>query len=206
MIAFAKPPRRKNSLRLKHVRFLEMLPKIREQARLAFRSATPEAQDDLITEVVANAFVAFSRLVEQGRAELAYPTVLANFAIRQVCAGRLVGTTLNVRDVSSRYAQRSKQIRVERLDQFDQEEGEWREALIEDRTAGPAEIAAARIDVSDWLESLESRKYKIARALARGETTTTLARTVGLTAGRISQLRQELQQSWESFQSQAVDC
>ena len=43
---------------------------------------------------------------------------------------------LNVRDVSSRYAQLAKGFVVERLDQFDADVGEWREALVEDRRLG----------------------------------------------------------------------
>jgi hypothetical protein len=204
MIAFEKSHRRTKSTPAFHSRFLAMLPQIREQARIAFRSAKPEAQEELITEVIANAFVAFARLIERGKADLAYPTPLARFAVRQVCAGRRVGTKLNVRDVSSHYAQLVKSIRVERLDRFDDEQGEWRQALIEDRKAGPAEIAASRIDVGDWFKSLGRGKCKIAKTLARGEATSTVARMFGVTAGRISQLRQELKQSWELFQSQAA--
>ena len=205
MIAFAKAQSRKQqSVPACHERFLEMLPQIREQARMAFRFARPEVREDLITEVIANAFVAFTRLAERGKVELAYPTPLAQYAIRQVRAGRRVGTNLNVRDVSSRYAQRVKSFTVEQLGEFDEQQGEWREALIEDRQAGPAETAAARIDVADWFKSLGRNKRKIAKSLARGEATGTVARLFGLTAGRVSQLRQELKRSWDLFQNQAA--
>ncbi len=142
--------------------------------------------------MVANAFVAFVRLAERDKVDLAYPTPLAQYAIRQVRAGRRVGSKLNVRDVSSRYAQRVKSFAVEQLGEFDDQQGVWREALIEDRQAGPAETAAARIDVADWFKSLGRNKRKIAKSLARGEATSTVARLFGLTAGRVSQLRQEL--------------
>ena len=120
MIAFAKAQcRKQQSVPACHERFLEMLPQIREQARMAFRFARPEVREDLITEVIANAFVAFARLAERGKVELAYPTPLAQYAIRQVRAGRRVGTKLNVRDVSSRYSQRVKSFTVEQLGEFD---------------------------------------------------------------------------------------
>ena len=83
--------------------FLEMLPAIRNQANVAFRDLPPQRQEDLIAEVTANAFVAYTRLVERGLADIAYPTPLALFAIKQVRSGRRVGVTLNVRDVGSRY-------------------------------------------------------------------------------------------------------
>jgi hypothetical protein len=81
--------------------------------------------------------------------------------IRQVCSGRCVGAKLNIRDVSSRHAQVTKGIVLERLDKFDAEEGEWREALVEDRHAGPAQTAAARIDVAAWFLSLARKKRRI---------------------------------------------
>lgn len=204
MIAIAKTQSHKQSVPTCHERFLEMLPQIREQARMAFRFARFEVREDLITEVVANAFVAFVRLAERGKVDLAYPTPLAQYAIRQVRAGRRVGTKLNVRDVSSRYAQRVKKFAVEQLGELDEQHGEWREALLEDRQAGPSETAAARIDVAEWFKSLGRNQRKIAKTLARGEATSTVARLFGLTAGRVSQLRQELKRSWEMFQNQAA--
>ncbi len=36
--------------------FLEMLPKIRRQAKIAFRGRTPEVLEELIEEVVASVF------------------------------------------------------------------------------------------------------------------------------------------------------
>ena len=71
----------------------------------------------------------------------------------------------------------------------------WQEVLVEDRRAsGPAEIAACRIDSSAWLASLPDRNRDIAeQLLATSESTTAAARQFGLTAGRVSQLRRELQ-------------
>jgi len=76
--------------------------------------------------------------------------------------------------------------------------------LIEDRHAGPGEIAAARIDIADWFQKLARQKRKIAKTLARGESTTTAAHMYGLTAGRVSQLRKELKQSWDVFQGESI--
>ena len=97
-----------------------------------------------------------------------------------------------------------KGIHVERLDQFDQETGEWREILVEDRQAGPAETAAARIDVTAWFRLLPTRSRRIAKALARGETTGDVAQMFNVTAARVSQLRRELHDSWQRFQGEPV--
>jgi hypothetical protein len=109
---------------------------------------------------------------------------------------------LNIGDVSSPYCQQRKKIVVERLDRFDADEGQWREVLIEDKTAGPAAIASARIDIGQWFASLPRKKRRIAESLASGECTKTAARKFRVSAGRISQLRREFQDSWEEFQGE----
>ncbi len=68
-------------------RFLAMLPQIRRQALLAFRSAGAEARAELNQEVIALAYSMFDRLVRAGKAGLAYATPLADYSIRQVRAG-----------------------------------------------------------------------------------------------------------------------
>lgn len=186
-----------------HETFLAMLPAIRRQARIAFRDEPVEMREDLVEEVVANTCVAFVRLVERGRADKAFPSALARYAIAQIRDGRRVGNQLNVRDILSPYAQRKKCLRVERLDRFDEQEGVWKEVLVEDRTTTPAELAASRIDFPAFLKTLSRRDRRIAEDLAAGETTGRVARKFRLSAARISQLRRELQQAWQAFHAEA---
>ena len=61
--------------------------------------------------------------------------------------------------------------------------------LVEDRRAGPAETAAARLDLTAWLGTLSKRNRLIAKALSMGETTGDVARRYALSPGRVSQLR-----------------
>ncbi|MCI0331934.1 MAG: hypothetical protein L0228_01755 [Planctomycetes bacterium] len=180
-----------------------MLPKILDCARAAFRDMLPEAREEAVEETVARALTAYVRLVELNKTSVAHPSVLARYAIAQVRSGRQVGGHLNCRDVLSSYAQAKNGIRIEHLDRFVEQNGEWKEALVEDRRAGPAETAAARIDVDTWLRSLSKRNRRIAVLLAKGEATSAVAKRFGLTAGRISQKRQEFHSSWRSFQAQA---
>ena len=184
--------------------FLPLLPRIREHANFAFRTQPPEYREELVAEVVANAFVAFKRLVKRGLSHVAFATPLAKFAIRKVRAGYRVGTKLNVRDVTSEYAQQRKGFTVGRLDRFDARKGEWREVVVEDRKAGPADTAAARMDIAEWLAGLPKQKRRVAETLATGETTKAAARKFHLSPGRISQLRRELERGWQGFQGQAV--
>ena len=181
-------------------KFLSVLPAIREQARFAFRKEDPERRQELTAEVVANCWAAFVRLVQRGLLEVVYPTPLAQYAIRQVRDGRRVGAKLNVRDVSSPYAQRLKRFSLGRLDRFDERTGEWQEILLEDRKAGPADTAAARIDIAAWLASLPKQKRRVAALLATGETTKRAARKFKVSPGRISQTRRELEVAWRNFQ------
>lgn len=199
MIAFAKPTTQTKTALEWQERFLEILPTIRRQARVAFRNEPPERRQDLVAEVTANSWVSFVRLMERGLESIVYATPLARYAIRQVRSGRKTGSRLNVRDVSSEYAQRSRGFHVERLDRYDRDSQEWEELIVEDRKAGPAETAACRIDFHDWLASLPRKLRRIAETLANGETTKTAARRFRLSPGRISQIRRQLKEDWEAF-------
>ncbi len=182
--------------------FLDMLPQIRRQAWIAFRDLRAEAREELIEEVIANAYCAFAQLVQRGKQSVAYPTPLAQFAIRQVRAGRRVGSQLNKHDLLSPYARRIHGLTIERLDQPDQQLVAWHQLLVEDHQAGPAETAAVRIDVAAWLGTLSRQQCRIAKRLALGDSTSEVARRFGLSRGRISQLRSWLRGRWERFQGE----
>jgi len=186
-----------------HDRFLKMLPLICCLARRALRDLTGDNFDDAVQEVIANTLVAYVRLVRKGRADAASATSLARYAVAQFWAGRRVGTRLNVQDVTSDYCQRSKRVRVESLHRWDTQGHEWKEALVEDKTVTPADLAASRLDVPEWLGSLAPRMRRIAETMAMGEPSTFVARKFGISAARVSQLRRELQESWRDFHEPA---
>jgi DNA-directed RNA polymerase specialized sigma subunit len=56
-----------------------------------------------------------------------------------------------------------------------------------------------RCDFSDWLKSLKRRDRRIAEVLAVGERTQNVAKRFKVSAGRVSQLRRELAESWRAF-------
>jgi hypothetical protein len=180
--------------------FLAMLPAIRRVASYTFRHLRRAVREELIAEVVANAFAAFRRLVERGKSALAYPTVLAKFAIRQVRDGRGVGQERNVLDVMSAYGQRRKGFSVLPF-AAGGKRNEWQEMVVEDRCASPADIAGFRIDFAAWLKQLKRSKREVALQLAAGDTTSEVAGHFRMSASRVSQLRNELQQDWEEFQA-----
>ena len=183
-----------------HAAFLGMLPTIIRYAKTCFRDCDPDTREDLVQEVVANCVVAFARLVERGKQSIAYPTVLAMYAVRQIKDGRRVGKKQNVRDVYDQHAQikgghQLKHIGCPR----DQRSGGWREQLVENSRTPVAEQAAFRIDFPDWLGTLSARDRRIVDDLAAGGRTGDVARKFGVSAGRISQMRGQLRRSWEAF-------
>lgn len=199
MIARVRPSRRRKSAPAWHSAFLAMLPAIRQQARFAFRHLDPEARQDAMQEVIANCLVAYVRLVDQNRSDIAYPTALAHYAIAQVKSGRKVGSQLRIGDVLSRYAQRSKGFTVKRLDRFSETEGQWIEAVIPDDRRPVPDQAAFRLDFPAWLATQSDRDRSVALALAGGDSTSNVAEKFDVSLGRVSQLRRELYQSWNEF-------
>ena len=89
---------------------------------------------------------------------------------------------------------------MERLDRHDKEDpNEWCEVLVEDKTAGPADIACTRIDFESWLQSLPCRHRRLAEYLSLGNRTADAARKFKVSAGRVSQIRKELAKSWSDY-------
>jgi hypothetical protein len=185
-------------------KFLAMLPRIRRQAAYYLRHLSGEVKVDAVQEVVASAFVSYVRLTERGKAEMAYASPLARHGACQYLSGRRVGNQMNVRDVTSDYCQRSKGVMVEHLDHIDDPTDEWREIVVEDRHAGPAEVAITRVDFGAWLETLPERTRRVAETLATGEGTGHVAKNFGISASRISQLRRELSRTWQVFQGEVL--
>jgi hypothetical protein len=187
-----------------HHRFLALMPAVRRCAEFSFRTLRPDLRREMVDEAVVNALAAFARLVKRGKEDLAFPSSLAEYAVKQVRQGREIGNRLNSKDVSSRYAQNRKGFQVERLDQFDSDDGEWREVLVEDKRCSPADLACCRIDFGNWLATMSSARRKIAQCLATGTSTREAAHQFDVTPGRISQLRREFQESWLAFHGETV--
>ena len=184
--------------------FLVLLPLIRRIARHAFGGLSAEHKADAIQEVIASAYVAYVRLVQRGKQQVAYATPLAHYAVAQYRSGRRVGCSLNIDDISSQHCQQHRQVVVERVYQ-PSDDGNWKELLVEDRRSTPADIAATRLDFRAWLRQLDRPRRAAARLLAGGIATSEAAKKLRLTPARISQLRRELMANWEAFQGEAKE-
>ena len=182
--------------------FLMILPRIQSQAWLAFQGLSFDLKQELQSEVVAHCWKSFARLFELGRHEDVPPITLARFAIRAVRSGRRIGASLNINDVTSQYCQNRMGVRSSQLYKTDLNGENWPESLIADERARPDQLVMARIDFSEWLQTLKPLHRKVAEHLSLGESTHSTARIFNLSPGRISQIRRLLEQSWHSFQTE----
>ena len=174
--------------------FLAMLAEIKQRLRLEFWQLGPEAREDAIEEAIVHSLLSYCRLHEQGRAEVATPMSLAWYSARQIKRGRPSVGSMNSKEPLSRYAQIGNGIQVEPLG------SNWMDAMVEDKKAAVPDQVAAKIDVAAWFATLTERMTGIAKDLAFGFSTSEVARKYGLSAGRISQVRRILEESWTTFQ------
>lgn len=123
----------------------------------------------------------------QTAGETATPLTIAKFAVRRAgSARRFAGSTQSIDH--PRHREQHQPICL------DFEPTDFTRAGDD-----PALIAALRIDMAAWFASLSPRKRTVARLLAVGTRTHEVASTLGLSNGRVSQLRQELSDSWREF-------
>lgn len=182
--------------------FVAMLPELERLLKVAFRNIPSEGRDDACEEGIFHCIWSYFRLYEQGRAEAATASSLVWYAMLQVRRGRVAGCQLNGRDVMSRYAQIGHGFKVVPLQIHDPDDDTWVNDVVESRNTSVLDQIAIRMDFRSWLESLGRRTRRIAMDLARGFSTSEVASKFGVTASRISQLRRELQASWQRYQAE----
>jgi hypothetical protein len=180
-------------------RFLELAPAIERYARVAFRNLQPQAREEAICSVLADAFCAYRRLAELGKQDMAYPIPLARYAVARYRAGRCIANRANSRDVSDLVAQRRRGFRLDSLEHADLK-STWADMLADNTLTPVLDQVAFRLDFPAWLRGLSRRDRNLARFLALGNTTSEAAQQFNVTRGRISQLRSKLQTSWQAFQ------
>jgi hypothetical protein len=181
--------------------FLRILPALRAGVEFAFRALPAECRAEAVQESLANACVACARLAERGLAGRVYATALARYAAAQVRAGRRVGTSVSARDVLTSPARQAGRYTVLSLDHGSDRES-WHEAVITDHKTPVPDQVAFKLDFGAWLAALSPRQRRIALALAEGVGTGAAARRFRVSAGRVSQLRRELHESWLRFQKE----
>ncbi len=188
-----------------HEGFLQMLPRIERQARAAFSDMDAEAQEDAVSEVVANALCAYERLYQRDELERAFASALTRFAIAQFYDGRRVGTPQCSHDVYFPQAKRKGDYEMLSLGAPGEQVGEWIECLHDNRYTPVPEQVAFRLDFPRWLDTHSDRDKQIAERLSIGTSTSEVAKEFKISQARVSQLRRELADSWYKFICAALD-
>ena len=192
--------------------FTAALPTITSVARYAFRRRRYQDRAEAVAEAQACAWKAWRGLVERGKDPIEVGVSgIAGYAVRHVKNGRRIGNRGGGRggmDVFHFKAQAACGFKVVGLGR--DAEGEpgrgsdaWKEWLACDNRVGPADEACFRVDFDNWLEGLPARDRRVAELLSTGEMTSEVARMVGISPARVSQLRRELAAGWQEFQAQA---
>lgn len=143
--------------------------------------------------------------MEQGKETKIYASALTRYAIAQIWSGRKVGMSLNSNCVLSSAAKQKHGLHVERLIDCNKN-GEWFEFIVEDLRTPVPDQAAFRCDFPDWLDTLSRQKRQIAEQLAVGDATSEVAQECKVSPGRISQIRRELENSWQEFHGELENC
>jgi hypothetical protein len=146
----------------------------------------------------------YIRLFDAGKLDRAYPTVLARHGILRYRHGRRFSGRPSAKDVMSVRARRLHGFGLERLNSYDHERGQFREAIVEDSRTPILDQVAFRMDFPRWFRTHSKRHQQMAQALAVGHTPSEIGWMFKMSAGRISQLRRKWKESWERFQGEGT--
>ena len=186
-----------------HAPLVEFLPLVRSTAARAFASLGPAEREDAVEDVVADTTKEFSKLASKGRAQFWLIAPVARYAVRRRTAGRRVGTASNKRDALSPVPR--GEAHVVSLDVMEASAPDaWRAAVADSKRTDPAEAACFRVDFEEWLSSLPDRHRTVALAFIGGDTAGELSQKLGVSPGRVSQLRAELRASWLAYQGEVA--
>jgi hypothetical protein len=178
--------------------FLAILPAIETHAQISFRRLAAEAREEAVANAVALAYMGYHSLARRGRLGQAYASTLATYAVKATWSGRVAGSGQSAGDALSRLAQRRHGFFAVNLGL--QHSPVWREVVRAGRGVDPADQAVFNLDFELWLRSLSRRLRRMVGLFVAGWRSGQVARRLRLSAGRISQLRRWLEQSWQRFQ------
>jgi hypothetical protein len=171
----------------------------------------PQEREEAVADATAAAWSAWSGLLKRGKDPVAVGVSgISHNAVRYVKNGRRLGNRNSGRgamDVYHKKAQAACGFKVFSFNSNAEIESRparnvWREWVAEDNRVTPADEACFRLDFSDWLAGLPARKREMAELLAEGHETGVVATIVGVSQGRVSQMRSELAASWRAFQGE----
>ena len=199
------PPTAESVHALYHRFLTAVLPRVETHAQIAFRRIRcSDTQEDCIREVVALSWKWFIRTTEQGKDPTQFASIIASLAVAHVRSYCKLVKGDSAKDALSKLAQRRHGFSVPSIPQKRTSDNCPIEEALQANTETPVpDQVAFRLDFSVWLITLTPSKRHIARDMMIGERTSDLAQKHRVSPARISQLRNELLESWELFTS---DC
>jgi hypothetical protein len=176
--------------------FTAILKAVEIAARYAFRRRRRQDREEAVAEARAAAWSAWHGLIRKGKDPVEVGvTGIANNAIRGVRNGRRIGNRTcgrGVMDVQHPRVRRALGLRVVSFEEMaGHAVGSWRDWLACDHRVGPAAAACFRLDFEGWLAGLPEKKRRVAELLAEGHEPGLVARLVGVSPARVSQLIHE---------------
>lgn len=187
--------------------FVAALPRMQRVIRFRLRHLSEDRREEDSAEAIGIAWQNYRNLRMQGRDPAPYIGKIAEYAARSVNSGRKLTGLGRIHDVMSRVAQHEHGHDVESipLSGEDPVNPAVLNALRDHREPSPADQAILNADYEAWLDTLDSRRRKVAQELAGERTNTEVGDLNGVSRGRICQHREELRRSWaERFQEPEV--
>jgi len=184
-----------------HAAFLSILPRIELHGEVVFRALRcPHRKQEVIAEVVALAWLWFTRLVRQGKDPTRFASAIATYAAKAVKTGRRLVGQERSKDVLSPRAQYLRDFAVVSLPLTSTLAGTpLDEALHDNRRSSVPDQVCFRLDFPSWLGTRTERDRRVIADLMVGERALDVADKYGLSPARISQLRREFLLDWELF-------
>jgi hypothetical protein len=197
----ATSPHRASSVDCLQGIFLTLLPRIERHARVHFRDVhCRDRREDLTQETIALAWRWFLRLIQRDKDPRRFPSIFASLAALAVRSGRRLCGQEKAKDALSSLAQQCHGFTLSSIPDGSTLSGSVFDEALRDNTQTPPEDQVAfRIDFPAWRASRCERDRRLIDDLLLGERTQDVAQRHGLTSGRVSQLRREFCDDWQTF-------
>lgn len=192
--------------------FLRFLPAVQTHAGIQFRHLSEADREEAVAEAVAGAFINYRSAQRRGTTHRLHPSTVARYAVSGVKDGRRAGGGCATKtDVLSFKAQRRGGYEVYPLPRFEDcpfdcmkapDQQVWRDRLVYDRRALPADLACLRIDWSSFMAGQADRTRTLLAMLAAGFKQTEVADHLGVTPAAVCQRRSKARREWASFQGE----
>ena len=192
--------------------FLRFLPAVQTHACIQFRHLPEADREEAVAEAVAGAFLNYRSAERRGTTHRLRPSTVANYAVRGVKDGRRTGGSCDSKtDVLSFKARRLGGFEVYPLPRFEDctfdcmkapDQEVWRDRLVYDRRALPADLACFRIDWSSFMAGQADRTRTLLAMLAAGHKQCEIADHLGVTPAAVCQRRSKARREWAVFQGE----